>query len=182
MKNYISINTIYLRKVNYLTQPEFAKVAKVNRDFVSALENGKKKLFEIDFFQNVCNHFKISLDDFVNKDLSKEKPKSDFVEEPAEYYIKDRKTEDMYGKIIKSYEDQLAIKNELITEKDKRLEANNKLLEHMEKEIERTNILFNQNDIDLENSLVHKIATLIKINAAIEAVQQKQKLKNNENT
>ncbi len=182
MNNFISINSIYLRKINYLTQPDLASVCGVNRDFISALENNKKKHFEIEFFQKLSKHFEISIDDFINTDLSKGKNTSKhFVKEPETNYEKDidSKTIEAYNKIISNYEELVLTKDKLLEERMIRISVLDKTIESLEKQLIMLETLLNQNGVNQQSPFLDKLQALIKIQNEIEQTVKKQQNANN---
>lgn len=68
---YLSKNIKYLRQENRLTQDDIANKIGKSTGNVSAYEKGKT-LPPVDVIIKLCEIFKVSLDDIVHKDLSKE--------------------------------------------------------------------------------------------------------------
>lgn len=68
MSNSISLNIRYLCKENKLTQKEFGEIFGLKQNVISSYikESATPK---VETIQMICDHFKISLDDFINKDL-----------------------------------------------------------------------------------------------------------------
>ena len=69
LKNYIPVNISYLVKKIDLSQDEFGATFEVGRGLISNYINGKA-LPKIETIQRICAHFEITIDDFINKDLS----------------------------------------------------------------------------------------------------------------
>ena len=86
MKNYVSINFIYLRDTIRSSQSDFATIFNTTKEIIGAYENNKKKFVDLTLFQSICEYFKITLDDFVNVDLSKKKDKNHYVSESEPIY------------------------------------------------------------------------------------------------
>lgn len=119
IKNYIPENIAFLVKKLTLSQDEFGSTFEVGRGLISNYINGKA-LPKIETIQRICLHFEISIDDFVNRDLSqisKNAPKpTSFVNDVVEPYIispkyvelLERSIEDK-DRIIRSLEDQLGL-------------------------------------------------------------------------
>jgi HTH-type transcriptional regulator/antitoxin PezA len=120
MENFISINFIYLRKKNHLSRSEFAAKHDVSYGAQGSYEQGVS-LPPITLIQKVCKDYNITIDDFINTDLSKLKNKSHYVNEEHEkqYYVND-KTEAIYNKIIEAKEAVIDAKNLQIEELKKR--------------------------------------------------------------
>ena len=70
MQKFISINFIYLRNKSYLNRKEFAKKHSISYGALSSYERSVS-LPPIDLIQKICKEYKVNIDDFVNKDLSK---------------------------------------------------------------------------------------------------------------
>lgn len=71
MNNYISENIAFLIKKNDLAIDDFGNLFDLTRG-VTGQYIRKSTLPKIITIQKICAHYKISIDDFVNKDLSKE--------------------------------------------------------------------------------------------------------------
>ena len=70
MKNYISENLDYLVRQERLSKDEFGTNFDLNRGSISNYIY-KKAFPKIETIQRICAHFEITIDDFINKDLSK---------------------------------------------------------------------------------------------------------------
>lgn len=68
MENLIGLNIKHLYEENKLTQNEFGELFGLKNGVVGTYVRGKTNP-QIETIQKICNHFKISLDDFINKDL-----------------------------------------------------------------------------------------------------------------
>lgn len=68
MKNYISQNIKYLREENNYGQDVFGSLFDLSKDVISSYEKGRA-LPKIETIQKICAHFKITIDDFVNREL-----------------------------------------------------------------------------------------------------------------
>lgn len=68
--NYIKLNIKYLRDSVNLTQGAFGEVFGYTRDNIASYERGSDP--KIDLIQKIVNYFHISLEDFINRDLSKQ--------------------------------------------------------------------------------------------------------------
>lgn len=69
MKNYISINISYLVHKSRLGQDEFGNIFNLNKGLIGKYVNNIS-LPKIETIQKICSHFEITIDDFINKDLS----------------------------------------------------------------------------------------------------------------
>lgn len=119
IKNYIPENIAFLVKKLTLSQDEFGSTFEVGRGLISNYINGKA-LPKIETIQRICLHFEISIDDFVNKDLSAIQQNSprlvnevnDFVEpyviSPKYVELLEKSLEDK-DRIIRSLEEQLGL-------------------------------------------------------------------------
>lgn len=132
MQNYVSINFIYLRDKIRASQVEFAAMFSTTKEIIGAYENDRKKFVDLELFQAVCKYFEITLDDFVNVDLSKKKDSKHYVNEPSEIY----KIENP----IELYERMLLMKDEIIEKKQFAYDAvskeKNQRIETLENQIE----------------------------------------------
>lgn len=73
MENCISINISYLVHKLRLGQDEFGATFGLNKGLIGKYVNGIS-LPKIETIQKICIHFEITIDDFVNTDLSAVKP------------------------------------------------------------------------------------------------------------
>ena len=90
IKNYIPSNISYLVKKSNLSQDDFGVSFEVGRGLISNYINGKA-LPKIETIQRICLYFKITIDDFINTDLSEAKnykqgSKDESLSEPAPGY------------------------------------------------------------------------------------------------
>ncbi|WP_417365626.1 helix-turn-helix transcriptional regulator [Flavobacterium beibuense] len=88
MNNYIGLNIKYLCSEKKLSQKEFGDLFEIKQGTVSGYIGGRTEP-NITFLQNVSRHFKITIDDFINVDLSKQAVKKELqstghIEEPSE--------------------------------------------------------------------------------------------------
>ena len=68
MENHIGLNIKYLCEENKLTQNEFGELFSLKNGVVGTYVRGKTNP-QIETIQKICEHFKISIDDFINKNL-----------------------------------------------------------------------------------------------------------------
>jgi len=68
-KNYIAINLKVLQNKHGLTQTEIGSIVANDQKIISNWFTGKSYPHILKI-QKICNHFNISIDDFVNKKLS----------------------------------------------------------------------------------------------------------------
>ena len=66
---FISLNINHLCKSNDLTQTEFAEIFDLGRSNVSMYISGKSTP-RLNTVIEICDHFNLSIDDFVKRDLS----------------------------------------------------------------------------------------------------------------
>ena len=69
MENYISVNIQYLLNKGKVTQDNFGGLFGLGKGVINQYLL-KKSNPKIETIQKICSHFEISIDDFVNKDLS----------------------------------------------------------------------------------------------------------------
>ncbi|MVO09779.1 helix-turn-helix domain-containing protein [Flavobacterium sp. TP390] len=69
MKNYISNNLSFLVNKMNCSRDEFGAMFGLNRGNISFYINEKSQP-KIETIQSICDYFKISIDDFINNDLS----------------------------------------------------------------------------------------------------------------
>jgi len=72
MNNFISENIAHLIKKNNLTLDDFGNFFDLSKGLTGQYVR-KLALPKIITIQKICEHYKISIDDFVNKDLSEQK-------------------------------------------------------------------------------------------------------------
>jgi len=72
MKNYISENISYLVKKSKLTQDDFGLSFDLKKGVINQYIQGKS-LPKIETIQKICSHNQITIDDFINLDLSEQK-------------------------------------------------------------------------------------------------------------
>jgi transcriptional regulator with XRE-family HTH domain len=70
MENYISINIKHFLNYKKLTQDSFGEMFGLKKGVVNQYLL-KKSNPKIETIQKICAHFEITIDDFINKDLSK---------------------------------------------------------------------------------------------------------------
>lgn len=91
IENYISENITYLidTSKDIFTQDEFGNLFELNRGAINSYVK-KKAVPKLETIQRICKHYKISIDDFVNRNLSvieySENDSKMTVNEPPEGY------------------------------------------------------------------------------------------------
>lgn len=90
LKNYISVNILYLLKKSSLSQEDFGSFFDLGKGLISNYIH-ERALPKVETIQRICLHFEITIDDFINTDLSKAKNynqenKLEAVNEPMEGY------------------------------------------------------------------------------------------------
>src|SRR5689334_9623439 len=73
--SYAGKNLRYLRKLRGWTQEEFANKLKIKRSLIGAYEEERAEP-RLDVLENLCNIFKLSLDELLLKDLTESKGNS----------------------------------------------------------------------------------------------------------
>ena len=71
MENFIGLNINYLCDKNKLSQKDFGVIFGLTQAVVNAYIKGKSNP-QVENIQKICNHFGITIDDFINLDLSKQ--------------------------------------------------------------------------------------------------------------
>ncbi|AXG72959.1 XRE family transcriptional regulator [Flavobacterium arcticum] len=69
MSNKIGLNINNLCKQNFLSKKEFADLFGVSLSTINTYTGGRSNP-PIDLIQKICSHFELSIDDFINSDLS----------------------------------------------------------------------------------------------------------------
>ena len=121
IKNYISENLEYIVSKSKVSMDDFGLLFDLKRGVIGQYIR-KVSIPKLETIQRICLHFEITIDDFVNKDLSKGNVygiKQDKIlksnEEAAEYLISPRYVERLEktildkDKIINMLEDKLAL-------------------------------------------------------------------------
>lgn len=91
IENYISENITYLISISkdIFTQDEFGNLFELNRGAVNSYVK-KKAVPRLETIQRICKHYEITIDDFVNKNLSikeyKNQESNMILNEPQEGY------------------------------------------------------------------------------------------------
>lgn len=130
MQKIISINLIYIRGRNHLSQRQLAEKLNITQTTLSNYEIGRNEptlAFIIDF----CKEFDLSIDDIVYKDLSKFKNRGLIEKKELKAAADPLATLPLSNESVKLYE-------KLIAEKDKTLSAKDELLEAKDVVIEKT--------------------------------------------
>lgn len=125
LKNYIPVNISYLvRKIN-LSQDEFGSTFEVGRGLISNYINGKA-LPKIETIQRICAHFEISIDDFVNTDLSSSKPYG--IKEGQLLYANEPKTDPyvISPRYVETLEKTIVDKEKIIKMLEEKLQTDEK--------------------------------------------------------
>jgi len=119
MNNYISENISFLTKKNNLSLDDFGSIFDLSKGLTGQYVR-KLSLPKIVTIQKICAYYDISIDDFINKDLSSIKENNpstgngvkDFVEpyiiSPKYVELLEKSLEDK-DRIIRSLEEQLGL-------------------------------------------------------------------------
>lgn len=125
MNVYISLNIKYLCLKNNLQYNEFATIVDAGKSVVSMWASGKSSP-KIEAIQKICAHFEITIDDFINKDLSKiEKPlNKTAIENEMLSQMEAMEPGSFYGAsfLIETLQKQLSDKDTIIELKNKEIE------------------------------------------------------------
>lgn len=136
MKNFISENITFLVKKGKHTQDDFGLIFDLKKGVINQYILGKSNP-KIETIQRICQHFKISIDDFINTDLSDNKnalagpkvtTKTDTTDIAKEIQLRDD--------LIVAYKDKIeALTKELSKEET---------LSRIELKIDQTNTIFKE--------------------------------------
>lgn len=69
MKNYIAENILYFVKLSKLSQDDFGAMFDLKRGSINSYASGKS-LPKVETIQKICIYFKVTIDDFINLDLT----------------------------------------------------------------------------------------------------------------
>ncbi|WP_323028430.1 helix-turn-helix transcriptional regulator [Gelidibacter japonicus] len=133
MKNYVSINFVYVRERNYLNRKEFATKHGISYGALSSYEQAVS-LPSIDFVREICLEYKISIDDFVNTDLSKKSS-----------IESNKKANEESGQ--KLSEKEVALYNKIIDSKDAQISSLEQRIAELKRQTTILETLLNQNGI-----------------------------------
>jgi len=114
MKNYIAANITYLIKKSNCTQDEFGALFDLGRGIVNQYLREKSQP-KIETVQKICKHYSITIDEFINLDLSEPKylihsEQREAAEPTLPTYLNE--------KYVKSLEDMIELQKELIENKN----------------------------------------------------------------
>lgn len=102
INNNISANISYLVKKTRFSQSDFGNLFNLKQTVVNQYINGKS-FPKIETIQKICNYFEISIDDFINTDLS-EKP---YAIRDGKLLMSNEPDKEDYSPISPRYVDQL---------------------------------------------------------------------------
>ncbi|WP_163398183.1 helix-turn-helix domain-containing protein [Flavobacterium fluviatile] len=88
MNNFISLNIKYLCDLKNLKQDEFGLLFNLNKGVIGTYVRDAATP-KIEIIQKICAQYNISIDEFVNSDLSKGKSQNNSVNEPGPVYQKE---------------------------------------------------------------------------------------------
>lgn len=87
MKNFISFNIKYLCEKNFLTQKEFGELFSLKQSSIATYLSERSQP-NVETLQKIALHFKISIDDFINRQLDQvselKSGKKDQIQSPLE--------------------------------------------------------------------------------------------------
>lgn len=109
MKNYIGLNIKYLCDKNLLSQKDFGGIFGLTQAVVNAYIKEKSNP-QVETIQKICQHFEITIDEFINLDLSslpQKTAKAFKTSEPSEVYNNDKE-------LIKALKQTIEVQNTLI--------------------------------------------------------------------
>jgi transcriptional regulator with XRE-family HTH domain len=117
MINYIGLNIKYLCDKNHLSQKEFGELFEQKQATINTYINGRSNP-NVETMQKICKHFEISIDDFINLELSsqnysKRTEQREVAEPPPEYGN---------AKYIKQLEDMVELQKEMLEERKETIE------------------------------------------------------------
>lgn len=86
MNNFIGLNIKYLCESKSLKQDEFGLFFNLGKGVVGTYVR-EMAIPKIEIIQKICAHYNISIDDFVNTDLSKSKIEKSIINELKDYSL-----------------------------------------------------------------------------------------------
>jgi len=129
IKNYISENITHLVGRLKCSQDEFGAVFDLNRGAINSYIS-KKAQPKIETIQKICEHFKITIDDFINTSL--EENKLLILNEDSDIYeIKDKKA----SEVIELLKNHLISKDKIILTLEDRLNDKEKIIQNLEEKV-----------------------------------------------
>ena len=129
IENYISENISYLLSKSNLAQDEFGAIFDLKRGAINSYAR-KVAIPKIETIQKICLHFEISIDDFVNTDLSL--PKAVGIKQGSLLYASEPIHYGDHATISPRY---VASLEKMILEKDQSLKDKQKIIEMLEEKI-----------------------------------------------
>jgi transcriptional regulator with XRE-family HTH domain len=129
MKNYIGLNIKYLTDKNNLKQDEFGLLFDLNKGVIGTYVR-EMALPKIEIIQRICNHYEISIDDFVNTDLSA--PKAVGIKQGNLLYASEPLNYGQHEVISPRY---VASLEKMIVEKEQALNDKQKIIEMLEEKL-----------------------------------------------
>lgn len=129
IKNYISQNIKFLLKKSELSQDDFGLLFEIGKGLISNYINDRA-LPKIESIQKMCLHYKISIDDFVNTDLSA--PKAVGIKQGNLLYASEPLNYGQHEVISPRY---VASLEKMILEKEQALNDKQKIIEMLEEKI-----------------------------------------------
>lgn len=124
MKNYISFNIKYLCEKNFLTQKEFGELFSLKQSSIATYLSERSQP-NIETLQKIALHFKISIDDFINRPLDQIHNKN----------ASSNSKNDNIGVINENSNIQAAIENKIIDLLENALSDKQKIIESLENEL-----------------------------------------------
>lgn len=115
MNNHISQNIKYLMESNDLTATEFSKLFALSSAVLSTYTTNRSKP-KIEVIQQICKHFSITIDSFINKDLSFEEKAQNYPSMAEAMQMQANEESGIYGlgEVVEQLKDQLRDKEEII--------------------------------------------------------------------
>ena len=126
MKNFIGVNIKYLCAKKNLSQKEFGALFNASQSSVGGYISGRSEP-NIEALQIIAQHFSISIDSFINVDLSQEEYSStpqpiQQLEKPKAHYESESKIIAAHEKTILTLEKQVALHEKHAELQDKHIE------------------------------------------------------------
>jgi transcriptional regulator with XRE-family HTH domain len=125
-KTFIGQNISYLIKQNNLTQSGFADIFDLKQSAISSYIGGTMP--KIETIQNICAHFNISIDDFINRDLRDVKRGGNDLMSDNMLTVAETKSYEMAMFVIEKLEAQLKDKVTIIEMQRKQIKGLEKQL------------------------------------------------------
>lgn len=111
MNNFIGLNIKYLCDKNLLSQKEFGDLFGITQAGINTYTSGRSNP-SVENIQKICQHFEITIDDFINTELASKKDKKP---ENVSYAMEPNTAYSDKDKVIAAQQDTIDAQKELIS-------------------------------------------------------------------